>query len=89
MGVTLWEIFSFAKHSPYGDLNDADVIEKACLVIQNPDVQFKYLEKPRFCTKQIYNEMCKCWQKRPEDRPTAAALFEFFKDLSDSSEVAI
>jgi len=85
-GVTLWEIFSFAKHSPYENLSDPDVISNACEAIQSPEKPFQYLGQPTYCPDDIYTEMIKCWQKLPEDRPTFAYLQRFFKEKSDSAE---
>ncbi|KAE9413421.1 hypothetical protein Angca_007077, partial [Angiostrongylus cantonensis] len=64
-GVTLWEIFSYGEDPWIG-----------CRAI---DVSFCFqagerLEKPRTCSKQIYDVLCLCWHINPDRRPKFTML---------------
>ena len=84
--MTLWEIFSFARESPYTDLTNLQIIVAACELIQVADSQFVCLEQPELCPDEIYNLMRKCWQKEPDKRPPFAHLNRRFVELSNSYE---
>lgn len=38
------------------------------------------------CPQKMYDMMLKCWDKRPEQRPTFAYLREFFDDYATETE---
>lgn len=38
------------------------------------------------CPVRMYEMMVKCWDKRPEQRPTFAYLREFFDDYATETE---
>ncbi|XP_057317296.1 discoidin domain-containing receptor 2-like isoform X2 [Hydractinia symbiolongicarpus] len=86
-GVTLWEIFTFARDSPYSDLTDPQVIENACDCIQNTNKQFPYLEQPGTCPDDVYELMVKCWHKSAESRPPFAYLYQIFNEKCNSSDM--
>ena len=88
-GVTLWEIFSFARESPYADMNDPQVIEVACDSLQNPTRQFPYLSEPESCPDDIYELMKKCWTTHPKSRPDFTCLYRELTDKCGTSEVNI
>lgn len=85
-GVTLWEIFSYARESPYNELTDPQIIEAACESVQVPDRSFVRLQKPECCPDEVYVLMTKCWQKDPDKRPPFAHLNRQFIQLSSSYE---
>ncbi|XP_066912509.1 discoidin domain-containing receptor 2-like isoform X2 [Clytia hemisphaerica] len=86
-GVTLWEIFSFARESPYSELTDLQIIEAACESVQHPDREFVFrLEQPATCPDEVYRLMLKCWNKNPDNRPPFAFLNRQFMQLNTSSE---
>ena len=88
-GVTLWEIFSFAREAPFEELSDPQVIENACELIQNREFRYPYLEQPEYCPDDVYGLMRNCWQDDAEDRPTFVSLFRFFKQISNAVEMDI
>lgn len=69
-GVTLWEIFSFGQE-PWAGLNGSQIIKKL--------EQNERLPCPNSCSQQIYKVMNLCWNRKPKERPTFTALFNFFK----------
>ena len=86
-GVTLWEIFSFARDTPYADLDDSQIIEAACESVQIPDREFTiHLDKPAHCPEEVYMLMVKCWQNDPDKRPAFAYLNKRLVELSSSFE---
>ena len=84
--MTLWEIVTFARESPYSNLSDPQVIENACESVQNPKKTFPKLLQPPFCPDDLYELMVKCWHDSPESRPTFAYIYRFFADKCSSSE---
>ncbi|XP_047134666.1 discoidin domain-containing receptor 2 isoform X1 [Hydra vulgaris] len=88
-GVTLWEILTFARQSPYENLSDQQVISKACEAVQNPNSLFPLLSKPSYCQPEVYAVICKCWDMNPENRPTFTFLHRFFKEIVNSVELAV
>ena len=74
-GVTLWEIFSFARN-PYGQLNNREVqqqVEEAC----GPGLRGKpseLLNRPAECTADMYEIMRSCWRPAQQLRPTFTSL---------------
>jgi len=85
-GVTLWEIFNYARESPYNELTDPQIIEAACESVQVPDRSFVRLQQTEFCPDEVYVLMTKCWQKDPDKRPPFAHLNRQFIQLSSSYE---
>ena len=85
-GVTLWEIFTFAKESPYQDLKDVQIIEAACESVQYTNREFIILDQPLHCPREVYELMIKCWQKEPDKRPHFAYINKRFIDLCSSFE---
>eukprot|EP00794_Sanderia_malayensis_P015813 gene15813-17408_t len=77
--VTVWEIFMFVTQPPYDYLSDKQVIDNACIYMENKAKAFKYLHQPAGCPDDIYSMLLRCWQKSPETRPEFSDLLEFFK----------
>ena len=62
-GVTMWEIFTFAKKQPYEDLSDQEVIDDA---VKGEERQL--LEIPEYCPPEVYEVMLQCWINEPDER---------------------
>ena len=62
-GVTMWEIFTFAKNYPYQDMSDQEVIDDA---IKGPDRML--LGRPDSCPLEVYKLMKRCWRNDPDKR---------------------
>ena len=62
-GVTMWEIYTFAKKQPYEDMTDQEVIDDA---IKGPDRQL--LTRPEHCPPEVFDVMLGCWVDDPEKR---------------------
>ncbi|KAH3696450.1 hypothetical protein DPMN_083915 [Dreissena polymorpha] len=44
------------------------------------------MPRPSKCSPAMYEIMVKCWDKRPEERPTFEYLFNFFDDYFIATE---
>jgi len=44
------------------------------------------MQQPPKCSDHMYEIMLKCWDKRPEERPTFEFLFNYFDDYFISTE---
>ena len=84
-GVTLWEIFTFAKEAPYDDMDDEKVIALVRDLLQKPNRNFPYLSQPEGCPDKIYEVMKTCWITLPSERPDFACLFEHLTDICGTS----
>jgi len=69
--VTLWEILTLSRHSPYPELTDQEVIHNLRrLSIYDETDPFEPLEKPFNCSRDIYDLLCDTWRRNDEDRPS-------------------
>ncbi|XP_076236265.1 anaplastic lymphoma kinase isoform X2 [Calliopsis andreniformis] len=66
-GVLLWEIMSFG-YIPYTGCTNRETMTMVTSGVR--------LEKPAGCPDPIYGIMTRCWQPRPEDRPSFATIVE-------------
>ena len=62
-GVTMWEIFTFAKKQPYEAMTDQEVIDDS---IKGPDRQL--LTRPEHCPAEVFDVMVGCWVDDPDKR---------------------
>ena len=74
-GVTLWEVFTYARTPPYSAMMDQEIISIGCNWLQNPNISFPYLSQPNICPTDIYQLIKCCWEKNPQDRPSFETLF--------------
>ncbi|RWS24725.1 hypothetical protein B4U80_09914 [Leptotrombidium deliense] len=70
LGIVLWEIFTFGKE-PY---NDSAVFTKLLTALKNGC----RLEKPVYCTDNIYAIMKQTWNGNAKNRPTFCSLKDAF-----------
>ncbi|CAL8095670.1 unnamed protein product [Orchesella dallaii] len=77
-GVTLWEIFSYSRHSPYPTMSNQEVIHnlRRLSVLEESDL-FEPLSKPNNCPRDVYQLMCDTWRRNDEDRPTFWEIHSF------------
>ena len=79
-GVTMWEVFMFAKEQPYQGMTDQEVIDDA---IKGPDRLL--LAKPEYCPPEVYQVMKQCWIDDPDERSRfrdAHSLLEAIHDFA-------
>ena len=62
-GVTMWEMFTFAKKQPYKGMSDQELIDSA---IRGPDRLL--LSRPDTCPEEVFEVMLRCWVHEPEER---------------------
>ena len=62
-GVTMWEIFTLAKDSPYEDMEDEELVADATCKERRT-----LLAKPTNCPANVYEVMLTCWEDKPIDR---------------------
>lgn len=74
-GVLMWEVFTCGK-MPYGRLKNSEVVDR----VQRGIV----LEKPKACSKEIYDVMRKCWAHGPDERPSFRVLKEQLAAVAQS-----
>lgn len=70
-GVTVWEMFSFGE-DPWMGLIGSQILRKI-------DKEGERLHHPDACSPEIYKILLQCWAKNPEERPSFAALKDFFR----------
>ncbi|KAJ8918631.1 hypothetical protein NQ315_013137, partial [Exocentrus adspersus] len=70
-GVTVWEMFTFGE-DPWMGLIGSEILRKI-------EKDGERLGAPDACPSAIYNILLQCWSKNPQERPTFAALKEFFR----------
>ena len=73
-GVLLWEIYSFALQ-PYYGMTHEEVVEYL--------KEGKCLVCPSNTPQQIYELMKKCWNRKPNGRPSFQALYKALCSLHD------
>lgn len=64
--VTLWEMFTFGE-DPWIGLNGTQILRKI-------DREGERLHHPDSCPPDVYQLMLQCWDKKPSERPTFAAI---------------
>lgn len=79
-GVTMWEIFTFAKKQPYETMTDQEVIDDA---IKGPDRQL--LKIPEHCPPEVFNVMVGCWVDDPDKRVNFNDVHSSLAAIYDSS----
>ncbi|GIY47959.1 discoidin domain-containing receptor 2 [Caerostris darwini] len=75
--VTLWEILTFARHRPYGELSDEQVVENAGLLYEGDGR--RTLPRPPHCPREIYDLMRECWRRDEADRPNFREIHLFLQ----------
>ncbi|KAL3269984.1 hypothetical protein HHI36_009040 [Cryptolaemus montrouzieri] len=70
-GVTVWEMFTFGE-DPWMGLIGSQILRKI-------DKEGERLHHPDACPPEIYKILLQCWAKVPDERPSFAALKEFFR----------
>ncbi|XP_053381060.1 discoidin domain-containing receptor 2-like isoform X2 [Mercenaria mercenaria] len=78
LGVTLWEILTFARDQPYDTMNDEQVIENAGHYYRNDNKQL-YLPQPTNCPKEIFDLMLECWNRAESERPSFREIQMFLQ----------
>ncbi|ESO05602.1 hypothetical protein HELRODRAFT_186940 [Helobdella robusta] len=67
-GILLVEITTYGQ-TPYKDMNSKETLAFLESGKRHP--------KPAHCPEELYEEMMKCWNKNPDDRPTFEHLNDF------------
>ena len=73
MGIVYWEIFSGGDR-PYSTLS----AEQTAIYV----AEGGRLERPPYCSHDLYSLMKYCWKQNPKDRPTMACLYDRLKSKS-------
>ncbi|XP_042902665.1 discoidin domain-containing receptor 2 isoform X2 [Parasteatoda tepidariorum] len=76
--VTMWEVLTFARHQPYAELTDEQVIENIGYLYHG-DSRHRYLPQPPNCPREIYDLMRECWQRNESDRPNFREIHLFLQ----------
>ena len=76
-GVTMWEIFTLSKNTPYEDMADLEVLADAT----KKDGSRTLLEKPENCPQEVYDVMVMCWAEESKDRATFGELHDALLSL--------
>ena len=78
-GVTMWEIFTLAKHQPYEEIDDQEMIQDAIRGLGR-----RLLEKPKCCPMEVYEVMLRCWEYAPDDRANFEEIFNTLAAIHQS-----
>ena len=68
-GATMWEVFELAKHEPYYEMLDREVVKDACKK-ENRTI----LSRPAECPEEVYKIMLRCWPHLASERATFEEL---------------
>ena len=68
-GATMWEVFELAKHEPYYEMLDREVVKDACKK-ENRTI----LSRPAKCPEEVYQIMLRCWPHLASERATFEEL---------------
>lgn len=86
-GVTMWEIFTFAREQPYHDMSDQEVIDDA---IKGPDRMVP--NRPAACPSELYEIMRSCWIDDINERASFQKVYsdlESVNNLNSNSQTYI
>jgi hypothetical protein len=75
-GATMWEVFELAKHEPYYQLEDRELVLDAC---KRSDRII--LSCPTACPEEVYHVMLKCWKHEASERATFEDLYQLLSSL--------
>ncbi len=75
-GATMWEVFELAKHEPYYELEDKELVRDAC---KGEDRTI--LSCPGACPDEVYQIMLQCWHHNANERATFEELQELLSSL--------
>ncbi|KAM6993456.1 epithelial discoidin domain-containing receptor 1-like [Passerculus sandwichensis] len=78
-GVTLWEVLTRCRETPYGALSDEQVIANAGHHFQNRGQQ-QYLPCPPGCPPALHRLMLNCWAREAAERPDFGHLHRTLSD---------
>ena len=75
-GVTMWEIFTLCKVTPYNELNDQQLIIDIMLGPKR-----KVLPKPDICPDEVYKLMLRCFVHDSSQRANFSELYDKFYEV--------
>lgn len=75
--VTLWEILTLARETPYQELSNAEVMQNLSHLHYENGL-FVYLPRPP-CTKDIFDLMLECWRRHEVERPSFREIHLFLQ----------
>ena len=75
-GVTLWEMWTFAREQPYCDLSDEQVLDN-CSNCYHSNALSRRLQQPSGCQRELYDFMRQCWSVTPNQRPSFHEIYMF------------
>lgn len=96
-GVTLYELFTYARERPYHALTNEQLVQKFAALSNEPipvpplnplvttPTRELHLPKPELCSKEIYDMMCECWQRESMHRPSFADIYTFLLGRASGS----
>jgi len=77
-GVTLWEVLTYCRHSPYPTMSNDEVLGNLRLLMtENPSTPFEVLSRPAHVHREVYQLMCDTWRRNDEDRPSFWEIHSF------------
>ncbi|CAF4084609.1 unnamed protein product [Adineta steineri] len=94
-GVTLYELFTYARQRPYHTLTNEQLIQQFAALSQPQLLSTSLVTKdlclpqPELCSKEIYDMMCECWQQDAQRRPSFADIHTFLLGRASGSTLLI
>lgn len=76
-GISLWELFSEGR-TPYPGMTNVQTMEKVAAGYR--------MEKPAFCSDEIYQLMMDCWKANPADRPQFSVILSRLEQIINNQK---
>ncbi|XP_064094014.1 discoidin domain-containing receptor 2-like [Macrobrachium nipponense] len=77
-GVTLWEMLTLGRQTPYERLSDEGVIENLAHFYHDDGGEM-FPTQPALCPREIYDLMKECWRRNEADRPNFRDIHVFLQ----------
>ncbi|XP_076037185.1 discoidin domain-containing receptor 2-like [Oratosquilla oratoria] len=78
-GVTLWEMLTLARQTPYERLSDEGVIENLSRCLHHGDGNMLHLQQPAGCPREIHDLLLECWKTDVNERPNFRDIHLFLQ----------
>ena len=78
-GIMLYEIVTYGS-MPYSGMTNVDTVKRVAEGYRMPRPDSTY------CPEEVYKIMLKCWDKKPDERPSSLILPQMLRDLTEPED---